>query len=213
MGLAWLSLFFSWNVHMVVEAHKVFKKKRQHWHRHHHHEQEVEPKKEKQHTNQRPTVVDIFSYLSKEGEDYSTVIKEIGLAARRKKQVENINRSKSCSDLLADNIQILEHSPVHRRNFSFHDVCASAELGNIEQEKENLLRQGSIKKPELTACLKTDQQENRSEFSSKSEPTLFSEPATDESAEKVQNPRGAESRFRISKVPEKDLPSDYHENG
>lgn len=200
---------------MVVEAHKVLKKKRQHWHRHHHHHnyQELEPKKEKQHTDQRPTVVDIFSYRSKEEEDYSTVIKEIGLAARRKKQVENLNRSKSCSDLLADNIQILEHSPVYRRNFSFHDLCASAELGDIEQEKENLLRQGSVKKPKLTARVKTDHQENKSECSSKSEPTLFSEPATDESAEKVQHPSGAETRFRISKVPEKDLPSDDNENG
>ncbi|KAK2844433.1 hypothetical protein Q5P01_011092 [Channa striata] len=62
MGLAWLSLFFSWNVHMVVEAHKVLKKRRLR----HRHIQDEEPKpvEVKHKPDVKPTVVDIStSYL------------------------------------------------------------------------------------------------------------------------------------------------------
>lgn len=198
---------------MVVEAHKVLKKKR---HRHRHpYDEKPEPKKEKQHLDQKPTVVDIFSYLSKEEEDYSTVIKKIGLAARRKQQVDSINRSKSCSDILANNLPILDRSPLHKRNFSFHDVFVSAELGDndIEQEKENLLRHESVKKPALTACVKEDHGENKSNRSSESEPIFFSVSAKDEAEEKVEHPRSGETRFTIYKVAENDMSSDNHENG
>uniref|UniRef100_A0A3Q3BE92 Potassium channel, subfamily K, member 5b n=1 Tax=Kryptolebias marmoratus TaxID=37003 RepID=A0A3Q3BE92_KRYMA len=207
MGLAWLSLFFSWNVHMVVEAHKVLKKKRQLRHRHPYDDKPL-PKEVKQHPDQRQTVVDIFSYLSKEEEDYSTVIKGIGLAARRGKAVDSINRSKSCSDILANNIQILDRSPLHKRTFSFHDVFASAELGDVEHEKENLLRQESVRRPGATARGRTDHGGDNKSETSLSEPITFSVPAEDETEEKVQHPSGGETRFTISKVAERHLSLD-----
>lgn len=105
MGLAWLSLFFSWNVHMVVEAHKVLKKRR---HRHRpFSEPEPEPVEEK--PDVKPNVIDIFNFLSEKDDDYSTVIKEIAITAKKTKPAENINRSQSCGDILATNIETLEY--------------------------------------------------------------------------------------------------------
>ncbi|XP_026148928.1 potassium channel subfamily K member 5-like isoform X2 [Mastacembelus armatus] len=137
MGLAWLSLFFSWNVHMVVEAHKVLKKRR---HRHRHIcNEEPQPVMEKLNPNIKPTVIDIFNFLSEKDDDYSTVIKAIGVTAKNRKPAENINRSKSCSDILA--IQTLEHSPRHRRMISISEVFINA---NATTDDDDQVDKGSL---------------------------------------------------------------------
>lgn len=119
MGLAWLSLFFSWNVHMVVKAHKVFRKRR---HRHKVHHEEEKQQEEKKHILEvKPAVIDIFNFLSETNEnDYNTVMKKIALEAKKPKPAENINRSKSCSDILT--IETLEESPRQKRRKSTSEV-------------------------------------------------------------------------------------------
>uniref|UniRef100_A0A096M5Q9 Potassium channel, subfamily K, member 5b n=2 Tax=Poecilia formosa TaxID=48698 RepID=A0A096M5Q9_POEFO len=203
MGLAWLSLFFSWNVHMVVKAHKVLKKKRHHRHRNRPLYMESDSEDEKQQQPEaRPTVVDIFNFLSEKDEDYSTVIKEIGINARKRKPppIQNINRSKSCSDILANNIQTLEHSPRHKRHISLSEVFANATVDESKQEEEE-----NIKGPTSEACEITDREENKNDGSSESvdDGITFTAPDRDAAEEeKVQHPDGGETRFTISKVAE-----------
>ncbi|XP_007559544.1 potassium channel subfamily K member 5-like [Poecilia formosa] len=205
MGLAWLSLFFSWNVHMVVKAHKVLKKKRHHRHRNRPLYMESDSEDEKQQQPEaRPTVVDIFNFLSEKDEDYSTVIKEIGINARKRKPppIQNINRSKSCSDILANNIQTLEHSPRHKRHISLSEVFANATVDESKQEEEE-----NIKGPTSEACEITDREENKNDGSSESvdDGITFTAPDRDAAEEeKVQHPDGGETRFTISKVAEND---------
>ncbi|MEQ2245589.1 hypothetical protein ILYODFUR_029496 [Ilyodon furcidens] len=219
MGLAWLSLFFSWNVHMVVEAHKVLKKKRHHRHRHRPlYNLEPGSEEEKHKQDVKPTVVDIFNFLSEKDEDYSTVIKEIGIKARRRRppEIVNINRSKSCSDILASYIQTLEHSPRHTQHISLSDVFANAKVDESEQEEDNLLKQENIKEPTLEACEKTGHKEDKNEGSSEpvNDGIIFTAPDREAAEEeKVQNPGDGEARFTISKVAENDLTSDLDEKG
>ncbi|XP_060772174.1 potassium channel subfamily K member 5b isoform X2 [Neoarius graeffei] len=119
MGLAWLSLFFSWNVHMVVKAHQVLKKRRQM----HHNPSSVQldqiHKASLPHT---PSIVDIFKFMSEKGEDYSDVIRAIGTTEKKKKQEEEaLTRSKSCSELLKQVVVPLEPSLCQKRRFSIGD--------------------------------------------------------------------------------------------
>ncbi|KAM7420587.1 hypothetical protein PAMA_015017 [Pampus argenteus] len=208
MGLAWLSLFFSWNVHMVVEAHKVLKKRR---HRHRpFYDQEPQPVEDEQNPNVRPTVIDIFNFLSEKEEDYSTVIKEIAIRAKRTKPAENINRSKSCSDILATNIETLEHSPRHRRMISISEVFMNM---NVEQdsstkEERPSLIQESNGNPEPAECVRKDAKEDTDScaFESENNGIITVE-------ESVQCSDGSESRFTISKVVEEDLLIDKNEKG
>uniref|UniRef100_A0A4W4ES00 Potassium channel domain-containing protein n=1 Tax=Electrophorus electricus TaxID=8005 RepID=A0A4W4ES00_ELEEL len=120
MGLAWLSLFFSWNVHMVVEAHKVLKKRRQMHHKHFPHNTDDRMKNALlPHVS---SIVDIFKFMSEKGEDYSDVIRAIGMAEKRRKQEEEeLTRSKSCSDLLKQMVVSLDHFPRQKRRFSIGD--------------------------------------------------------------------------------------------
>ncbi|XP_072250565.1 potassium channel subfamily K member 5-like [Leuresthes tenuis] len=213
MGLAWLSLFFSWNVHMVVKAHKVLKKRR---HRHRRfYDEEPEPVEEQ--TDARPTVIDIFNFLSENEEDYSTVIKEIGNTAKKRKPDDSINRSKSCSDILATNIQTLDHSPRRRRMISISEVFVNARVEKSEQEEVGLLRRETMKDPESAACVKTDHGQGTDDSASESEKDgiVFTVPTKDETPneESVQLPVGGESRFTISKVGEEDLSLDKAEKG
>ncbi|KAM6935779.1 potassium channel subfamily K member 5-like [Lycodopsis pacificus] len=205
MGLAWLSLFFSWNVHMVVKAHKVLKKRR---HKHKRFYEEPEPVEEKHKPDGRPSVIDIFNFLSEEEEDYSTVIKEIG--ANTIKPAANINRSKSCSDILTTNIQTLDHSPRHRRMISISEVFVNAEPVVDKGERE--LRptiQESNEDPESEESARTNDEENKDGCSLDSEThgIIFTvskvKDATEE--ESVQDPGGGRSRFTISKVAENNL--------
>lgn len=203
MGLAWLSLFFSWNVHMVVAAHKVLRKKRQHRHRNRPLYMEPDPVQQQKQQDVRPTVVDIFNFLSEKDEDYSTVIKEIGINARKRKPppIQNINRSKSCSDILADYIQTLEHSPRHKRHISLSEVFANATVDESQQEEEE-----NIKEPTSEACGITDHEQNKKDGSPESvnDGITFTSPDSDAAEEeKVQHPDGGETRFTIAKVAEK----------
>ncbi|XP_061771945.1 potassium channel subfamily K member 5-like [Nerophis ophidion] len=127
MGLAWLSLFFSWNVNMVVEAHKVFKKRR-YERKGKHVETPVDTPK--------TTVVDIFKFLSEKEEDYSTVIKMIGMTAPKVKAADVFNRSKSCSDILTTSIEMLDHSPRHRGPLSISEVFLNSVGGKKEESQE-----------------------------------------------------------------------------
>uniref|UniRef100_A0A3Q2PHD2 Potassium channel, subfamily K, member 5b n=1 Tax=Fundulus heteroclitus TaxID=8078 RepID=A0A3Q2PHD2_FUNHE len=219
MGLAWLSLFFSWNVHMVVEAHKVLKKKRHHRHRNRPlYNQEPDSEEERHRPDQKPTVVDIFNFLSEKDEDYSTVIKEIGNNARKRKppELKNINRSKSCSDILANSIRALDHSPRHRRHISLSDVFAEAKVDESKQEEEGLLRQETTEEPTPEEREQTDQEEDQNHGSSESVNggITFTAPNRDVAEEeKVQHPEGGETRFTISKVAENNLTSDNNEKG
>lgn len=118
MGLAWLSLFFSWNVHMVVEAHKVLKKRRRMRHQLSPAQLEEIHKAPLPHA---PSIVDIFKFMSEKGEDYSDVIRAIGTAEKKKKQQdEELKRSKSCSEL-NQVLVTLEQSPRQKRRFSIGD--------------------------------------------------------------------------------------------
>ncbi|KAM8734771.1 potassium channel subfamily K member 5-like [Acanthopagrus schlegelii] len=204
MGLAWLSLFFSWNVNMVVEAHKVLKKRRQHRHRHHH-DEELQAEEDKHIPDAKPTVIDIFNFP--QDEDYSTIIKAIGATALKRKPAENINRSQSCSDILATNIQTLQHSPKRRRLVSISEVFvhnkAVADKG--EPKERNSLTQESNKDPKLKTESGTDNEENKDRCASNSEigGIVFTVPAKDATEEEsVQHPKDGESRFTISKVEE-----------
>ncbi|XP_034408844.1 potassium channel subfamily K member 5-like [Cyclopterus lumpus] len=203
MGLAWLSLFFSWNVHMVVEAHKVLKKRR------HRHKLDEEPQsvEEKHNPQGRASVIDIFNFLSRKEEDYSTVIKEIG--AHTINPAANINRSKSCSDILATNIQTLNHSPRHRRMMSISEVFV------VDEDERELcpIIQESNKGPEFA---RTDNEENKDGCPLDSEThgivfTVSKKDATEK--ESVQHRGGGGSRFTIAKVGENNLSMDKDEKG
>ena len=216
MGLAWLSLFFSWNVHMVVEAHKVLKKRR---HRHRHFEdEEPEPVEENPQPEVRPSVIDIFNFLSENDDgDYSTVIKEIGTIARNKKSADNINRSRSCSDILATNIRTLERSPRHRRMISISEVFINAQPVLDKSKSENFpLIEESNGDPEPAECVKTDTEKNKDScaFGAETNGIVFTAPKREAAAEEgVQNPEGGGTRFKISKVVEENLLMETDEKG
>lgn len=215
MGLAWLSLFFSWNVNMVVEAHKVFKKKRRHRHRHFY-DEEPEPEVDKSKSEARPSVIDIFDFPKEE--DYSTIIKEIGAPKNKTKTAENINRSKSCNDILANNIQTLDHSPRHKRLISISEVFMNVKPveDTSGQKDKNSLSPESKVGPEPTEHKRSYDEENKDSCSSDSEPhgiifTVLTQDASEE--ESVQHPSGGETRFKISKVAEEDCLMHKDENG
>ncbi|XP_077577806.1 potassium channel subfamily K member 5-like [Stigmatopora nigra] len=146
MGLAWLSLFFSWNVNMVVKAHKVFKNRRK---RRPSYDDEPESEEDTPNSDvERPRVIDIFSFLSQKDNDYSTVIKEIGLQA--KPSVNDVfNRSKSCSDIGAISIETLDHSPRHRYLKSISEVFITP---NSDECQENYTTECVKAQDELIEC-------------------------------------------------------------
>ncbi|KAM3615166.1 uncharacterized protein V6R79_024364 [Siganus canaliculatus] len=201
MGLAWLSLFFSWNVNMVVEAHKVLKKRR-HKHRHPS-DEEAQSAEDKLKPEIKQTTIDILNFPK--GDDYSTIIKEIGTSARKTEATDNINRSKSCSDILGTDIQTLDHSPQHRK------VCISelflnvpkATMGNGDKKRESPRVHGSNRDPEPAEYIRMESRENKDSGASDSETAgiFFTVPTRDA----AQHPASRETRFTISKVVEEDL--------
>ncbi|KAJ4931309.1 hypothetical protein JOQ06_025606 [Pogonophryne albipinna] len=211
MGLAWLSLFFSWNVHMVVKAHKVLKKRR---HRHRHfYDLEPEPVEEKHNPELKRSVIDIFNFLSEEEEDYSTVIKGIGTTANKTLPAYNINRSKSCSDILANNIQTLDHSPGHRRMLSISEVFinAIAVVDKSKREARPLIRDGN-RETEPAQCVSADKEEESCAL--ESDGIFFTIPSTNTTEEEiVQHPHGGGTRFTIAKVVEENEFMDKDEKG
>lgn len=195
MGLAWLSLFFSWNVNMVVEAHKVLKKRRQR----NRNEQEPTPVKDK------VTLVDIFDFPKEE--DYSTTIKEIRAMALRLQPKDNINRSKSCSDILANNIQTLDHSPKHRRMISISEVFINPSPVGPKKERYSQIRE-SNGESKAVECGQTEN--NRGDNCAPDPETdtglFITVPIRHTTEEEcVQHPDGRDTRFKISKVAEDDL--------
>ncbi|XP_030214643.1 potassium channel subfamily K member 5 isoform X1 [Gadus morhua] len=202
MGLAWLSLFFSWNVHMVVKAHKVLKKRR-HRHKTHLDEEAYPPEHDLELRTPRPTVVDIFKFLEEgEDDDYSTVIKKIGEEGRVHLYHRGLSRSKSCNDLL-QNMETLEGSPKRRRRLSVsevvidpagrEDAAASASQGG-GAESEPLLD------PRPAGGGAADDPDEWIFEACPEEPG--SPPAPDAPQEAVPRPAGGETRFTISVVEE-----------
>ncbi|CAL8248776.1 unnamed protein product [Lota lota] len=205
MGLAWLSLFFSWNVHMVVEAHKVLKKRRQR------HKTALDVALQPDHgkglQTARPTVVDIFKFREEEGEDYSTVIKKIGEESRLRLYRRGMSRSKSCSDLL-NNMETLEGSPRRRRGLSASEVFIYP-LG-----REDAVSLGDIAESEPLLDLRPVEGGAEKQDEWIFEP-CYSEPGSprrDVPPENVQRPAGGETRFTISVVAEV-LPQDTDDMG
>lgn len=189
---------------MVVEAHKVLKKRRQ---RHRHfYKEEPESVNEKHKLDEKPTVIDIFDFPKEE--DYSTVIKEIGATAHKMKPADNINRSKSCNDILATNIQTLEHSPRHRRLISISEVfmSAKADTRKGDQKEGCSLIQESNRESEPAECAAMGYKENKDGSASDSDGIIFTVPSKDaQEEESVQHPDGGDTRFTICKVAEDDI--------
>ncbi|XP_036406025.1 potassium channel subfamily K member 5-like isoform X2 [Megalops cyprinoides] len=129
MGLAWLSLFFTWKVHMVVKAHKALKRRR----RRHKSLDELQSSEEHKSALRRSHSADdvnIFNFLSEEQEDYGDLVQQIG--AKRKRPEggagRGAGRSHSCSEGGVSGVVLsLERSPRRRRRFSVGD-CVSTVL-------------------------------------------------------------------------------------
>lgn len=210
MGLAWLSLFFSWNVHMVVKAHKVLKKKRRH--RHRHLSDEKPPSvEEKQEAEEKTSTVDIFNFLSeKDDDDYSTVIQGIGMKEPKTKAAEKINRSKSCSDIWANNIRTLDRSPRHRRMISISEVFMNAPT-DLDKGKQQEVHPQINKKRRDPGAAQEEENKDSCVFDSENNGIIFKAP--DKEEENVKSPASVGSRFTISKVVEEDLLLDKDEKG
>lgn len=208
LGLAWLSLFFSWNVHMVVEAHKVLKKRR--LRRHRLPIDDVPVKKEVKKAPKPPPlsgVIDIFEFMSEKVEDYSDIIQAIGTDKRRKKkqQEEELARSKSCSDLLHGLVIPLDHSPRLKRRFSVSaNMCMvmSGESTDSLNNNNNQEEQTLLKEHQGDTNNKREEKPRRCAWDSRrSDPSVFQSP--------VQSPTlttsNGGSRFSVSKVSEDHL--------
>lgn len=215
MGLAWLSLFFSWNVHMVVTAHKVLadnrKKRKKKKEIQYDTEEENLQEEENKTPEQRPTVIDIFKFLSEPNEDdYNTVIGQIAIDAKKIESPENINRSQSCSDILA--IQTLEQSPRHKRRKSVSEVfLKGSQSAKVKKVGYKDLRENSEHK-------ESTEKEDNSEAQKENDGIFFTVP-TNKEPSKTQNrpiqspPGNGESRFTISKVVETDMLLDKEGKG
>ncbi|XP_057208470.1 potassium channel subfamily K member 5b isoform X2 [Triplophysa rosa] len=214
LGLAWLSLFFSWNVHMVVEAHKVLKKRRLRRHKlsiDDIPETNVEVKKAP-----KPLplsgVIDIFQFMSEKVEDYSDVIQAIGAdeKRRKKKQEEELSRSKSCSDLLHGLVIPLEHSPRLKRRFSISaNMCMVTSEEQTDDLNKNLEEQKLLMEnhsdsmfiqqiPERGGKLRIENPGHCAWDSRKSDPSIFRSPIQSRTIT-INN---GDSRFSVSKVSE-----------
>lgn len=211
MGLAWLSLFFSWNVHMVVKAHKVFRKRRQQRHQLLNEEENVQEEENKT-PEKKPTAIDIFNFLSETNEDdYNTVIGQIAIDAKKTKPPENINRSQSCSDILA--IQTLEQSPRQKRRKSVSEMFlkGTAKVKKVDTKGNKDLRENGEHK-------ESTEKEDNSEVQKEKDGIFFTVPTNKEPSKTenrpIQSPPGnGESRFTISKVVETDMLLDKEGKG
>lgn len=219
MGLAWLSLFFSWNVHMVVEAHKVLKKRRQKKHKLFL-DQQVQPEEDRHSLRPLPTAVDIFNFMSEKEENYSTVIKEIGATAKTRTDSEEVSRSKSCNDLLSD-IPTLDHSPRRRRRLSISDnvfIRPMEAINNSGEEGQMLIPEeyGDTVPDENSLNNDTTEEQVGSVFDSKENRDPV-HPGPNDSLNNeenvVQNVDSVGTRFTISKVVEGDMSEEKDEKG
>lgn len=145
---------------MVVEAHKVFKKRR--YQRRHRfsleelrqHEEMLGSLHSRSGAEPKPNVIDIFNYLTVKEEDYGDIIKQIGAEPKKEKKKkkvriqEDVPRSKSCSDILNDmGIMTLEQSPRLKRRLSISDnvftVVSKAKASDTEMEENQILLEDS----------------------------------------------------------------------
>lgn len=184
---------------MVVEAHKVLKKKRRQRNRHYYEHDQPPSVKDK------PDVIDIFDFPKEE--DYSTIIKEIGAMVPRLEPKDNINRSKSCSDILAHNIQTLDHSPKRRRMISISEVFINPNPVVPEKERCSQICE-SNGESEAVECGQTEKEIGDNCVSDPDTDTgLFITVPLQHNTEEesVQHPDGRDTRFKISKVAEDDL--------
>ena len=196
---------------MVVKAHKKFKQRR---HKYRNiDDEEPQQEGEKQNPQLKQSVIDIFNFLSENEEDYSTVIHDIGSMAKIRIPEEKVNRSKSCSDILA--IRNLDHSPSHKHMISISQVFMTA---NVAREEERP-PQESNRDSEPPECARTaDSMENKDSCASEpdNDGIFFTVPARDAAedciSKTVQQAAGGDSRFKISKVNE-DLVMDKDEKG
>ncbi|XP_077455402.1 potassium channel subfamily K member 5-like [Stigmatopora argus] len=204
MGLAWLSLFFSWNVNMVVEAHKVFKNRRKR--RPFYDDDEPQPEEDTPKSEaERPTVIDIFSFLSQKEEDYSTIIKEIGLQA--KPRVSDVfNRSMSCSDIGAISIETLDHSPRHRYLKSISEVF-------INQKSDDCQENSTTGDPAECVEAQDELIESNGKNGLPNEGIIFTVPTSESTQGNSVQPSDCVNRFIISKVEEEDALLDKDEKG
>lgn len=195
---------------MVVEAHKVFRKRRHKYRLHR--EEESQHEEEKQTPEIKQSVIDIFKFLSEKDDDYSTVIKEIGQSVKEKRPSDSVNRSKSCSDLL--DIPTLDHSPRHRRLISVSEVfMQSVKVKTVadkqKQEREDPLIPERKEEPKPEECVGSDSEVNKDScaFDPENNGIFFTVPTKDTTAaeQSVQHPEGGGTRFTISKVTETDL--------
>ncbi|XP_049587262.1 potassium channel subfamily K member 5 isoform X2 [Syngnathus scovelli] len=201
MGLAWLSLFFSWNVNMVVEAHKVLKKRRHK--RRPFLDREPESEKNTPESVDRPTVIDIFSFLSDKGEDYSTVIKEIGESVKPN-SAALFNRSKSCSDIVTTTIETLDHSPRHRNLLSISEVFINPTNNGCQARESQSVKQETSTTKEPAEQSETDEPLDEVQDSPNHDIILFTVPASGSTQEEITQPSDGLPRFIISKVEEED---------
>lgn len=204
MGLAWLSLFFSWNVNMVVEAHKVLKKKRRQRYRHFYPE-EPEPIKDREKQAEKPNAIDIFNFPKED--DYSTVIKQIGARAQEIKCKDSMNRSKSCSDILSTNILTLDESPRHKRLISISEVFMNSLVPKCEQKEGEALKSVSSLEVKAPECARTENGETKECGVSDVEirPIVYTVPLKDAREEKsVQPPNNRPLSFQIYRAQEED---------
>lgn len=204
MGLAWLSLFFSWNVNMVVEAHKVLKKRRRQRYRDFY-QVEPEPVEDKDKQGEKPNVVDIFDFPKED--DYSTIIKQIGARAQEIKSKDNMNRSKSCSDILSTNILTLDQSPQHRRLISISQVFVNAIVPKSEQKEAEVLKSASRGEAKAPVCAREKEEKEECGMSDvESHPIVFTVPPKDaREEESVQSPKNRALSFQIYRVQEEDM--------
>lgn len=199
---------------MVVEAHKVLKKRRQ---KHKSHPDEpFQPAEDRDYPGTRPTVIDIFNFLSDKEEDYSTVIKEIGEAAKKSRPSEDVSRSKSCSDILAAGIQTLDHSPRQRRRLSISEIFIRPKSALDNTEEGQPLIQDSNGEPPSVECQSKDIMEDKDGCASDSEDDCgitFGPIINTKEEESVPCPDGGLTRFTISKVVEGGLKEDKDGKG
>lgn len=197
---------------MVVEAHKVLKKRRLRRHR-----LPIDDVPEKKVVKKAPKppprtgVIDIFDFMSEKVEDYTDIIRAIGAAAKSKKQEEELARSKSCSDLLHGLVIPLDHSPRLKRRFSVSaNMCKvisgeSTDGLNNNQEEQTLLKEHhrGLKDPKIVReGVKLSEKPKHCAWETrKSDPSIFQSPV--QSPTVTTSNRG--SRFSVSKVSEDHL--------
>ncbi|KAJ8274962.1 hypothetical protein COCON_G00095870 [Conger conger] len=140
MGLAWLSLFFTWKVNMVVRAHKAFKKRRR---RRRSSVEELHNHTEDSNAQcqcHSGDEVNIFKFLSEKQEGYGDLVRQIGNEMTEDRIGKDFGRSQSCGDIRDFGvIPRLDHSPHQKQRFSFMPMELTKNKRHLDSEHEMLL--------------------------------------------------------------------------